>query len=112
MSKGRSFPLRFESEATRSALHEMSDLLGVSMNKLAQDAILVHLNLVGTVLEGRLERTLALLRQHRGRWSDDEIAEFARSEIEHDDPANGTMVDDATRDPFAGVSALARSLER
>jgi len=100
------FPLRFESEATRQALRDVAEQLGVSMNKLAQDAIAAQLGITIPVLEARLQKSLDALRRYRGAWSDDEIAAFARGEIEHDDPAQGRMAVAHESDPFGVLRAF------
>jgi predicted RecB family endonuclease len=106
------FPLRFESERTRAALHDLSEEMGVSMNKLAQDAVVAHLDLVTSLLEDRLARTLEALRRYRGTWSDDEIAAFARAEVRHADPAEGASAQARESDPFGVLRAFADPLER
>ena len=106
------FPLRFGSERTRAALRALSEQTGVSMNKLAQDAVAAHMGLVSTLLEDRLERTLAALQRYRGAWSDDEIAAFARAEVQHEDPAEGGMVRTQEDDPFGVLRAFADPVGR
>jgi len=111
-SDGGTFPLRFENEITRRALRDISEQLGVSMNKLAQDAIAVQLGITASLLEARLEKTLEVLRQYQGSWSDEEIASFAHSEVEHEDPAEGHMVETDEGDPLGVLRAFAGSRER
>lgn len=106
-----SFPLRFEEEATRKALHEVSEQTGISMNRLVQDAIAAHLRIATKVLEERFERSLGALSAYRGRWTQDEIAAFAHAEVEYDDPATGRMVEEAQPDPYGVVAAFANTLE-
>jgi hypothetical protein len=111
-SGGSTFPLRFENETTRKALRDIAEQLGVSMNKLAQDAIAVQLGITASLLEARLEKTLEALRQYQGSWSDNEIAAFAHSEVEHDDPAEGHMVETDAGDPLGVLRAFAGSRGR
>jgi hypothetical protein len=106
------FPLRFESETTREALHDLAEQMGVSMNRLAQDAIAAQLGMTATILEARLERTLNALSLYRGAWSDEEVSSFARAEVEHDDPAEGRLVARHDRDPFGVLRAFADPVER
>jgi hypothetical protein len=106
------FPLRFENERTRAALHELAEQLGTSMNRLAQDALAAHLGLVASVVEDRLERSLAALRSYRGGWSDEEIAAFARGEARHEDPAEGRAVRPPDEDPFGVQRAFADPMGR
>jgi hypothetical protein len=104
---GSTFPLRFENERTRQALQELAGQLGVSMNRLAQDALAAHLGLATSVLEDRLERSLAQLKSYRGGWSDEEIAAFARAEVGQEDPAEGRHVSSSDEDPFGVLRAFA-----
>jgi hypothetical protein len=106
------FPLRFESETMREALHDLAEQMGVSMNRLAQDALAAQLGLTATILEARLERTLNALRLYRGAWSDEEVSSFARAEVEHEDPAEGRQVEPRNRDPFGVLRAFADPVER
>ncbi len=94
------------------ALRDIAEHLGVSMNKLAQDAIAAHLGITAAILEARLETTLAALREYKGAWSEDEIAAFARSEVEYDDPAEGRMIETNESDPFGVMRAFAGSRGR
>jgi hypothetical protein len=106
-SSGSTFPLRFENELTRKALRDIAEQLGVSMNKLAQDAIAAHLGITAAILEARLETTLEALREYKGAWSEDEIAAFARSEVEQEDPAQGRAIETSESDPFGVLRAFA-----
>jgi hypothetical protein len=101
------FPLRFEDATTRQALHDLAEQMGVSMNKLAQDAIAAQLGMTGVFLEARMEKTLQALRRYRGTWSDDEIAAFAHSDVEHEDPVRGHMIEVDEPDPFGVLRAFA-----
>jgi hypothetical protein len=112
MPKSPSLSLRFDEEATHVVLREAAEKTGLSMNRLAQDAIAIHLRSVSRVLEERLEKSLEDLRAYRGRWSEKEIAAFARAEVENDDPLRGRMVESGESDPFGVVAAFADPLER
>ena len=46
------------------------------------------------------------LREYKGAWSDNEIAAFARSEVEHEDPAEGRMIETNETDPFGVLRAF------
>ena len=104
--------MRFESERTRAALHELAEQLGVSMNRLAQNALAAHLDLATSVIEDRLERSLAALRSYRGGWSDEEIATFARAEAGLEDPAEGRARPSEREDPFGVQRAFADPVGR
>jgi hypothetical protein len=104
--RGSIFPLRFEDETTRNALRDIAEQLGVSMNRLAQDAIATQLGLTAMLLEARLEKTLRSLREYRGKWSDAEIAAFAHSEVEYEDPVQGHMLETDESDPLGVLRAF------
>ena len=108
------FPLRFDEDATRRALKEVADQTGVSMNRLAQDAIAVQMHFATRVLEDRMQHVIEELKGYRGEWSDREIRAFARAEVEHPDPVEGRMVEEEQgpeSDPFGTVVRLADSVE-
>jgi hypothetical protein len=80
------FTLRFQDARTHRALKLTADLLGVSMNELAERAIVHELEVLGTGLEDRLHRTADLLRSYRGEDVERDVEEFARAEVEVEDP--------------------------
>jgi len=105
------FPLRFEEDSIRRALKEVSEQTGVSMNRLAQEAIAVQLRFATRVLEARMQETIGDLRGYRGEWSDREIRAFAHAEVEHPDPVEGRMVEETEADPFGSVARFADTVE-
>ena len=105
------FPLRFEEESIRRALKEVSEQTGVSMNRLAQEAIAVQLHFATRVLEARMQEAIEDLRGYRGAWSDHEIQAFAHAEADHPDPVEGRMIEETKADPFSSVVRLADTVE-
>lgn len=107
-----SFTLRFRRERTHRALRLTANLLGVSMNELAEAAIEHELAVLGTDLEERLEHTAELLRSYRGEGLEEDVDAFARSEVEHEDPLRSRRVGSKPDDAF-GIGALfAHPVER
>jgi hypothetical protein len=104
------FTLRFRNEATHRSLRLTARALGVSMNELAETAIEHELALLGADLEQKLARTVALLRSYRQADSEDDIAAFARAEVEADDPLRSRQVTIEDACEIGGL--FARSLER
>ncbi len=96
------FTLRFRDVRTHRALKLTADLLGISMNELAERAITHELEILGANLEERLHRTADLLRSYRGEGVERDIEEFARAEVEVEDPLRSRA---ATVDDPHGVGA-------
>jgi hypothetical protein len=103
------FTLRFRDETTHQALRLTADLLGMSMNELAENAIRHELTLLGADLEQRLIRATELLRSYRGATERD-LAAFARAEVEVEDPLRSSL--SISEDRHGVGAAFARSLER
>jgi len=104
------FTLRFSDPRTHRGLKLTAELLGVSMNELAERAIAHELAVVGADLEERLTRTVGLLRSYRGEEIDDDVKRFARAEVTLDDPLRSRMAEQP--DPHGVGAAFARPLER
>jgi len=101
--------LRFRDEATHNTLRLTAELLGMSMNELAESAIRHELTLLGADLEQRLTRTVKLLRSYRGVNQED-VEAFARAEVEVEDPLRSNLC--ISEDRYGVGAAFARSLER
>lgn len=110
-SQRPSFTLRFRKEATHRALRLTAELLGVSMNELAEAAIEHELAVVGADLEERLARTAALLRSYRGEGIDDDIEAFARAEVSIEDPLRSRRAGSKHDDDLGVGAAFARPVE-
>jgi signal transduction histidine kinase len=104
------FTLRFRDEETHRTLRLTSELLGVSMNELAEQAIAHELAQIGADLEDRLRRTADLLGKYRGGDTEREIDEFARAEVTEDDPLRSRKT--PVQDPLGVSAVFARPLER
>jgi hypothetical protein len=104
------FTLRFSDPRTHRGLKLTAELLGVSMNELAERAIAHELAVVGADLEERLTRTVGLLRSYRGENVADDVTRFARAEVSVEDPLRSQMTESS--DPHGVGAAFARFLER
>lgn len=103
------FTLRFSDPQTHRGLKLTAELLGMSMNELAERAIAHELAVVGADLEERLTRTVDLLRTYRGENVDADVKRFARAEIFVDDPLRSRRVEQS--DPHGVGAAFARPME-
>lgn len=109
-TKPPAFTVRFRDRATHRALRLTAELLGVSMNELAERAIARELAVLGVDLEERLTRTAELLRSYRESDLEQAIEDFVRAEVTVEDPLRARMV---PADDAYGVGAVfARPLER
>ncbi len=97
------FTLRFRNEKTHRALRLTAEMLGISMNELAEAAIAHELEILGADLEQKLTRTAELLRSYRGEGLDEDIEAFARAEAELDDPLRSRLSEET--DAY-GIGAL------
>ncbi len=103
------FTLRFRDEETHRTLRLTAEMLGVSMNELAEAAIAHELAIIGADLEQKLTRTAELLRSYRGEGVDDDVEAFARAEASVDDPLQSRLSGEAD---VYGIGALfARPVE-
>jgi hypothetical protein len=101
------FTLRFTNERTHRALKLTADLLGMSMNDLAEQAITHELTVLGADLEERLTRTVELLRDFRATDVERDIERFAVAEVTEEDPLRSTVF----HDPHGVGAAFARPVE-
>lgn len=95
--------LHFRNEETLRNLERAAEALGVSTNELAEAAIERELVAVGAGLEGRLARALDRLKTYSPSNLDRDIKEFARSEVEIEDPLQARRAE--SPDPY-GIGAL------
>jgi len=95
--------LHFHSEETLRNLVRVAETLGVSPGDLAEAAIERELAAVGSGLEGKLARSLQRLKTYGAADLDRDIREFARSEVELEDPLQARRVE--SQDPH-GIGAL------
>jgi len=86
------FTLRFSDEETLRNLKRTAAALGVSTTELAEAAIERELTLVGSVQEHRLARALDRLTSGPTDL-DQDIQNFARGELEVEDPLRAYRVD-------------------
>ena len=78
--------LHFHNDETLRNLERAAEALGVSMDDLAEVAIERELAAVGAGLEGRLSRALERLKSYSPADLDQDIRDFAKSEVEIEDP--------------------------
>jgi hypothetical protein len=83
--------LHFRNLETLRDLKRAADALGVTIDQLAEAAIERELTVVGAGLEGRLSRALKRLGSYGSEKIGPDIAAFARSEAEIDDPLQATV---------------------
>ena len=102
--------LHFRDEETLRKLERAAEALGVSRDELAEAAIERELAAIGAGLEGRLTRSLERLKSYSPADLDRDIREFARSEVELEDPLQARRVE--SPDAY-GIGALfGHSVER
>jgi len=97
------FTLHFHSDETLRNLERAAETLGVSMDDLAEVAIERELAAVGAGLEGRLARALERLKSYSAEDLDQDIRDFAQSEVEVEDPIRARRVE--SPDAY-GIGAL------
>ena len=95
--------LHFRNEETPRDLERAAEVLGVSKDELAEVAIERELAAVGAGLEGRLARALDRLKSYGPDDLERDIREFARSEVEFEDPLQARLVE--SPDAY-GIGAL------
>lgn len=107
--KTAAFTLRFHNAETHRALRLTAELLGVSMNELAEAAIAHELTILGAELEEKLNRAAELLKSYRGQGIEKDIEAFAEAEVSIEDPLRSRLKDE---DDAYGIGALfARPVE-
>src|SRR4051812_8711484 len=110
MSRSAILTLHFRNEETLRHLEQAAHKLGISADELAEAAIERELVSIGAGLENKLVGILDRLKSHNRRPIEQDIEDFARGEVEFDDPLQGKRV--SIVDPH-GIGALfARRLER
>jgi hypothetical protein len=111
MSRAAVLKVHFRNEETLRNLEQTAHELGISADELAETAIERELASIGAGLERKLGGILDRLKSRgRGGAGEREIRDFARCEVEFDDPFQGKRV--KTDDPH-GIGALfARCMER
>jgi hypothetical protein len=110
MSSSAILTLRFRNEETLRHLEQTAHELGISADELAEAAIERELASMGTDRENKLVGILDRLKTYKRGSAEQDAQDFARSEVEFDDPFQGRLV--STDDPH-GIGALfARRLER
>lgn len=102
--------LRFRNAETHRQLRRMAEMLGVSMNELAEVAIQQELDLMGGGLERRLESIAERLRSFPGEDPAKAAEEIARSEAAYDDPLRARRA--GPEDAYGIGAAFARRVER
>ena len=107
----RAFTLRFRDERTHRALQHAARELGMSMNELAERAIEHELAAVGAELEERLRRTVRLLGSYRAADRMADARDFARAEVEEDDPLRSRAAEPFD-DPVGVGAVFADPVER
>lgn len=104
-NQGASVTVTFHREETHRALRATAERLGISMNELAEAAIEHELTLFGPGLQERLERTATRVRDYRGEGVDADVEDFAKGEMEVEDPLRSERAGSRVEDPL-GVGAL------
>src|SRR5262249_3217342 len=84
--------VHFHNETLRN-LERTAEALGVSVDDLAEVAIERELAAVGAGIEGRLTRSLERLRSYGPADLDRDIRNFARSEVEIEDPFQARRIE-------------------
>lgn len=109
-AKPPAFTLRFRNAETHRALRLTAELLGVSMNELAESAIAHELAILGAELEEKLSRAADLLKSYRGQGLEEDIEAFAQAEVSVEDPLRALR---QVEDDVYGIGALfARPVEQ
>jgi uncharacterized protein YdiU (UPF0061 family) len=107
-----SLKVRFDDTENYRLLRLIAKRLGVSMNSLAEDMIGRELRVLAEGMEMDLTETIALLRRYRAREPEQQAADFARAEVEYDDPLKSHHLAARQGDPFGVEAAFGYALER
>jgi hypothetical protein len=86
---GAVFTLRLRDEETLRSLERTAAALGVSTTDLAEAAIERELTVLGSDLDRRLTRALKRLKSGGLTDLNQDIEDFARAELEVEDPLRG-----------------------
>ena len=110
MSRAAVLKVHFRNEETLRNLERTAQELGISADELAETAIERELASTGAGLERKLGGILDHLKSRGMDGGEGEIRDFARGEVEFDEPFQGKRVN--TDDPH-GIGALfPRRVER
>src|SRR3954454_4073875 len=85
--------LHFHNDETLRNLERTAEALGVSVDDLAEIAIERKLAAVGAGLESRLARSLERLKPYGPADLERDIRDFARSEVEMEDPLQARRIE-------------------
>ena len=107
-----SLKVRFDDTENYRLLRLIAARLGVSMNHLAEEMIGRELRVLAEGMEMDLAETVQLLRRYRAREPEQQAAEFARAEVEYDDPLRSHHVATPGGDPYGVEAAFGYALER
>jgi uncharacterized protein YdiU (UPF0061 family) len=110
--KRPSLKVRFDDTENYRLLRLIAERLGVSMNHLVEDMIGRELRVLAEGMEMDLTETIALLRQYRARDPEQQAADFARAEVEYDDPLKSHHLATPQGDPFGVEAAFGYAVER
>jgi hypothetical protein len=110
--KRPSLKVRFDDRETPRLLRLIATRLGVSMNALAEDMIGRELRVMAEGMELDLTTTIARLREHTARSAEEQAEDFARAEVENEDPLMSHQVTTPLGDPFGVEAAFGYALER
>ncbi len=94
--------LDFRNDETLRGLERAAEALGVSKNEFAETVIERALATIDIDFEGRLVRTLERLKSYEASDLERDIWDFARSEVEYQDPLQARYVE--TKDTY-GIGA-------
>jgi hypothetical protein len=90
---GAALMLHFHNDETLRNLERAAEALGVSTDELAEVAIERELTAIGAGLEGRLTRTLERLKPYGPADLDQDIRDFAESEVAIKEPLQASRVE-------------------
>ena len=110
--KRPSLKLRFSDTENYRLLRLIADRLGISMNHLAEDMIQRELHMLAEGMEMDLAETIALLRRYRDPGPAQQATDFARAEVEYDDPLRSHHLSTPQGDPYGVEAAFGHALER
>lgn len=100
--------LHLRSEETLRNVERTAEALGLPVDEFAEAAL--QIAVLGADLNGRLERLSERLREYDEGDLEQDIQEFARSEVAYEDPLQARRL--TTKDPY-GIGALfAHPVER
>ena len=104
MPEKKAFTLRL-GERTHDTLKLAADQCGVTMTSLVTTLLEQELEILSFGLENHLAETVRALQDYRGQGADDDIAEFARAEVEEADPIQTRLAEVEGADRY-GVAEI------